>query len=140
MNGYVICLPIRGGNTCVSLNGRTSKRRSANISWRSAIWADRRLHGTTRKTPLELHAEELSHLLPLPNLEFDKSQVVYRSVASVGTIRYENNRYSVPWQLAGDLLPVRITERSLIVYGRHLSLVAEHRLVQGLRTVIASGS
>lgn len=32
--------------------------------WLSEI-ADRRQHGTTRKTPLELHAEELPHLLPM---------------------------------------------------------------------------
>jgi transposase len=98
--------------------------------WLSEI-ADRRQHGTTRKTPLELHAEELPHLLPMPNLEFDTSQVVYRHVESDGTIRYENNRYSVPWQLVGELLPIRISERSLIVYGRNLNPVAEHRLAQG---------
>jgi hypothetical protein len=98
--------------------------------WLSEI-ADRRQHGTTRKTPLELHAEELPHLLPMPNLEFDTSQVVYRHVESDGTIRYENNRYSVSWQLVGELLPIRISERSLIVYGRNLNPVAEHRLAQG---------
>ena len=116
------------------LNGRTFRSlehlNEVARCWLSEI-ADRRLHGTTRKTPLELHAEELPHLLPLPTLEFDTSQVVYRNVESDGTIRYENNRYSVPWQLAGELLPVRIMERSMIVYGRHLSPVAEHRLVQG---------
>lgn len=116
------------------LNGRTFRSlehlNEVARCWLSEI-ADRRLHGTTRKTPLELHAEELPHLLPLPAFEVDTSQVVYRNVESDGTIRYENNRYSVPWQLAGELLPVRILEQSLIVYGRHLSPVAEHRLIQG---------
>jgi transposase len=116
------------------LNGRTFRSlehlNEVARCWLSEI-ADRRQHGTTRKTPLELHAEELPHLLPMPNLEFDTSQVVYRHVESDGTIRYENNRYSVPWQLVGELLPVRIAERSLIVYGRHLTPVAEHRLAHG---------
>ena len=39
--------------------------------WWLAEVADTRVHGTTKKTPLELHAEELPHLLPLPALRFD---------------------------------------------------------------------
>ena len=30
---------------------------------------------------------------------------------------YRQNFYSVPWQRIGELLPVRITEKELIVYG-----------------------
>jgi hypothetical protein len=37
-----------------------------------------------RKTPLELHAEELPHLLPWPALRFDTAQVVYRIVETDG--------------------------------------------------------
>src|SRR5690606_19455871 len=49
-----------------------------------------------------------------------------------GTIVYANNRYSVPWQLEGGQLPVRITEEELVVYNRSLSEVARHALFQGL--------
>lgn len=98
--------------------------------WLSEI-ADRRLHGTTKKSPAELHAEELPHLLPLPTLEFDTAQVVYRVVDTEGTIQLVGNRYSVPWQLVGQQLPVRILEHSLVVYGGNLSPVAEHVLFQG---------
>lgn len=91
--------------------------------------ADVRLHGTTKKTPLELHAEELPHLLPLPALKFDTAQVVYRVVDTDGRILYANNRYSVPWQLVGELLPIRVTEDELMVYNRSLSEVARHGLL-----------
>lgn len=99
--------------------------------WWLAQVADVRVHGTTKKTPLELHAEELPRLLPLPALQFDTAQVVYRVVDSDGTILFANNRYSVPWRLIGELLPVRITEEQLIVYNRSLSEVARHVLMQG---------
>jgi hypothetical protein len=99
--------------------------------WLSQV-ADVRLHGTTKKTPLELHAEEQPHLLPLPSLQFDTAQVVYRVVDTDGTIQYANNRYSVPWRLVGELLPVRVTEDTIIVYNRSLTEVAKHVLLQGV--------
>ena len=98
--------------------------------WLSQV-ADVRLHGTTKKTPLELHAEELPHLLPLPSLQFDTARVVYRVVDTDGTIQYANNRYSVPWRLVGESLPVRITEEHLLVYDRSLCEVAKHVILQG---------
>lgn len=99
--------------------------------WLSQV-ADVRIHGTTKKTPLELHAEELPHLLPLPSLQFDTAHVVYRVVDTDGTIQYANNRYSVPWRLVGESLPVRITDELLMAYDRSLSEVARHVVLQGL--------
>lgn len=100
--------------------------------WWLAQVADVRVHGTTKKTPLELHAEERPHLLPLPSLAFDTAQVVYRIVDTDGTIQYAGNRYSVPWRLVGESLPVRITEELLLAYDRSLSEVARHVMLQGL--------
>ena len=116
------------------LNGRTfrSLEHLNEVArwWLSEI-ADKRIHGTTKKSPAELHAEELPHLLPLPALAFDTAQVVYRVVDTDGTIQLAGNRYSVPWQLVGQQLPVRITEQSLVVYSSNLSPVAMHVLFQG---------
>lgn len=100
--------------------------------WWLAQVADVRVHGTTKETPLELHAEEQPHLLTLPSLAFDTAQVVYRIVDTDGTIQYANNRYSVPWRLVGESLPVRITEAHLIVYDRSLAEVARHVTLEGL--------
>lgn len=98
--------------------------------WLSQV-ADIRIHGTTKKTPLELHAEEMPHLLPMPSLQFDTAKVVYRVVDTDGTIQHANNRYSVPWRLVGETLPVRITDEFLMVYDRSLSEVARHVLLVG---------
>jgi hypothetical protein len=35
--------------------------------------------------------------------------------------------YSVPWRYLGQVLPLRITEEELIVYGRDLEVLARHR-------------
>ena len=41
---------------------------------------------------------------------------------------YQQNFYSVPWQRIGELLPVRITEKELIVYGPDVREIARHEL------------
>lgn len=117
------------------LNGREFRsldHLNETTHWWLAQVADVRIHGTTKKTPLELHAEELPHLLPMPSLQFDTAQVVYRVVDTDGTVQYANNRYSVPWRLVGELLPVRITAEFLMVYNRSLSEVARHVVMQGV--------
>lgn len=116
------------------LNGRQFRsldHLNESARWWLAEVADKRIHGTTKKTPLELHAEELPHLLPLPSLQFDTAQVVYRIVDTDGTVQIASNRYSVPWQLVAEQLPVRILESELVVYNRSLSEVARHPLFIG---------
>jgi len=117
------------------LNGREFRsldHLNETTRWWLAQVADVRIHGTTKKTPLELHAEEIPHLLPMPGLQFDTAAVVYRVVDTDGTVQYANNRYSVPWRLVGELLPVRILDEFLIVYGRSLDEVARHVVMQGV--------
>jgi hypothetical protein len=49
-------------------------------------------------------------------------------VNSEGYVAYRQNFYSVPWQRIGELLPVRITEKELIVYGPDVREIARHQL------------
>lgn len=117
------------------LNGRTFRtleHLNEVTRWWLANVADVRVHRTTKKRPLDAHAEEQPHLLPLPAHHYDTARVVYRVVDGEGTVLYGNNHYSVPWQLVGELLPVRVTETELVIYNRHIQEVARHGLVQGL--------
>jgi hypothetical protein len=57
----------------------------------------------------------------------DTTQVLYRTVNSEGHVLYRQNFYPVPWQRIGEL-PVRITEKDLIVYGPHIREIARHPL------------
>ncbi len=97
-------------------------------AWWLANVSDVRQHRTTGKTPLELHQQELAYLVPLPEKPYDTAEVLYRTVNSEGYISYRQNFYSVPWQRIGQLLPVRITENELILYGPDIAEIARHEL------------
>src|SRR6266571_2831969 len=98
-------------------------------AWWLANVSDTHPHRTTGKTPLELHQQELPHLVPLPEKPYDTAEVLYRTVNSEGSISYRQNFYSVPWQRIGQFLPVRITENQLIVYGPDIAEIARHELL-----------
>jgi hypothetical protein len=55
--------------------------------------------------------------------------VVYRTVNAEGMVAYRQNFYSVPWRYLGHVLPLRITEDELIIYGSDLEVLARHRLL-----------
>jgi transposase len=90
--------------------------------------ADVRVQGTTGATPRQLHAEELPRLLPLPACDFQADPVVYRTVDAEGFVAWRGNRYAVPYCHIGRLLPVRLSEIELIVYGPDLQEIARHPL------------
>jgi transposase len=116
------------------LNGRTFRsleHLNEVTRWWLANVADVRVHRTTKKRPVDAHAEEQPHLLPLPEHDYDTARVVYRVVDVEGYIPYENNRYSVPWQLVGEVLPARITETEIVVYDRRIQELARHSLYLG---------
>jgi transposase len=114
------------------LNGRTFSTLE-HLNQTAQAWlantADVRVHRETGKRPLDAHAEERAHLLPLPANGYDTARVVYRVVDGEGLIAYESNRYSTPWRFVGRLLPVRVSEQELIVYDpASLEPVARHPL------------
>ena len=63
-----------------------------------------------------------------PRRPYDTARVLYRTVDPDGHIAYLQNFYSVPWQRIGELLPVRVTENELIVYGPDVKEIARHEL------------
>jgi hypothetical protein len=113
------------------LNGRTFTS-LAHLNEVTAHWlattADVRIHQETKRRPIDLYREEKPHLLPLPAHPYDTALVLYRTVSSEGCVPYLQNFYSVPWQRMGELLPLRITEKELIVYGPDLAEIARHEL------------
>jgi transposase len=113
------------------LNGRTF-RSLEHLNELTAWWletvADVRLHRELQKTPREAHAEERPYLLPPPERPYDTALVVYRVVDAEGYIGYERNGYSVPWQLVGQMLAIRVGECELIVYDSQFREIARHAL------------
>jgi transposase len=97
--------------------------------WWLAQVADVRRHSETNQTPLERHAAEVAHLLPLPAQPYNVDAVVYRTVTAEGFIAWRGNHYSVPWRHIGQLLPVRLGENELLVYSATLEEIARHPLL-----------
>jgi transposase len=123
--------PFRYAETSL-LNGRTF-RTLAHLNEVTAWWlanvADVRVHRETRQTPLARHAAERPHLIGLPAVAYEVTPVVYRTVSAEGFIAYRQNLYSVPWRYLGQLLPVRVTEDEVVIYGPQLEEVARHPLL-----------
>ncbi|MCC6394102.1 MAG: IS21 family transposase [Bryobacterales bacterium] len=113
------------------LNGRTftslDHLHETAAQWLAEV-AAARLHRETRRRPIDLYEQEKPHLIPLPATAYDTAQVVYRTVNSEGHVPYPQNFYSVPFQRIGELLPLRITDRELIVYGPEVKEIARHPL------------
>jgi transposase len=90
--------------------------------------ADPRVHGTLNEVVAERFARERPALLPLPAQRYDTAYRETRRVSWDAYIEVRGNRYSVPAELAGQLVAVRIgLDDRLQVYAGE-RLVATHRL------------
>lgn len=96
--------------------------------WMTGIDDERPQRRKQYKTPLELHADEQPHLIARPRHAYDTARVVYRVCDLEGFVTWEGNRYSLPVENVTELLPVRITQNEIFVYGQNLQLVAQHEL------------
>jgi transposase len=100
--------------------------------------ADRRVHGTVHEVVAERFKREAPALGPLPASRYDTSYRESRQVSWDSYIEVRGNRYSVPGELVGQTVIVRIgLDDQLRVY-HHEALVASHRLqkaAQGWVTV-----
>jgi transposase len=91
--------------------------------------ADRRLHGTVREIVADRFAREAPELLPLPSVRFDTSCRETRRVAWDGYLEVRGNRYSVPADLCGQTVVVRIgLDDTFRVYDAQETLRACHRI------------
>ncbi|TME25761.1 MAG: IS21 family transposase [Chloroflexi bacterium] len=113
------------------LNGR-SFCNLAHLNEVSAWWlaqvADLRVHRETKQRPIDRYALERPHLVPLPAQPYDTAQVLYRIADVEGFVCYQQNYYSVPWRFIGQSLPLRITEKEVIIYSPAVAESARHRL------------
>ena len=114
------------------LNGRTfdtlEQLNEVTAWWLESV-ADVRILRDFKESPLQRHAQEQPHLLPLPACDFDTAPVVYRHVNVEGFVAYRLNFYSVPWSYIGQVLPVRLVGDELIIYSTGLEEIARHRKV-----------
>lgn len=91
------------------------------------LWLDTianvRIHGETRKKPIELFAEE--RLKPLPQNEYDVATVNSVRASCQFRVTLDSNRYSVPAEYANQPLILKTYPDRLCVYAGH-KLIARH--------------
>jgi len=92
--------------------------------WLNEI-ANVRIHGETRKKPIELFQEEKPHLLPLSPHPFDIANVTQVRASSQFRVAFDANHYSVPAQYAGARLTLKTYPDRLCIY-HEATLVARH--------------
>ena len=84
-------------------------------------WTDhicnKRLHGTTKKIPLQVFTSNEKHLLkPLPDKRYQLLQICQRKVNNYAHISFKNNYYSVPYNYIGQMLTVKSSDSLLKIY------------------------
>jgi transposase len=90
--------------------------------------ADQRLHGTVREVVAERFLREQPALKPLPAVRYDTSYFELRRVSWDSYVEVRGNRYSVPAELVGQRVAVRIgLDETLRVFHADLQ-VAKHTL------------
>lgn len=90
--------------------------------------ADRRLQGTVKEVVAERFAREYPLLKGLPAQRYDTSYLAHRKVGWDGYIHIRGNRYSVPIELAGQTVTLRIGLDDEVKAYFAEKLVARHRL------------
>lgn len=87
--------------------------------------ANVRIHGETKKKPIEMFEEEKFSLLPLPPHPYDVGTLHRMRASSQFRISLESNRYSVPAEYAGVSLTVKSYPERLCIY-HESKLIARH--------------
>jgi transposase len=87
--------------------------------------ANVRIHGETRKKPLEMFQEEKAGLLPLPPHPYDIAMVSQVRASSQFRVTLDTNHYSVPAEYAGTPLTLKLYPDRLAIYHGD-KLIARH--------------
>jgi transposase len=91
---------------------------------------DMRIHGTTKKRPIDMYIEEHPYLQVLPGNHFDTSHVVHLVVNQESCVQWKSYLYVVPEKYMYEICPVRISEDHLVVYSPGGEQLVTHPLAR----------
>jgi transposase len=111
------------------LNGMELSGSLAGINAAAWRWLDEvanvRIHGETRRRPIDWFAEEKPALLPLPVALYDVGRTQAVHATRRFRVHFDGNRYSVPSEYAGSRLNLLAYPDRLLIYHQQ-KLIAEH--------------
>jgi len=91
---------------------------------------DVRIHGTTKKRPIDMYLEEHPYLQLLPVNHYDTSHAAHLVVNQESCVQWKGYQYVVPQKYMYELCPVRITDDHLMVYSPDGEQIATHPLAK----------
>jgi len=96
----------------------------------AALWRDEkanvRIHGTIKARPTDIFREkEQALLIPLPQTDYDTRSVCSVKCSSQGLVRFDTNRYSVPFTHAAMTLTLKADDQFVSIYDKE-QLIAQH--------------
>jgi len=93
------------------------------------IWLDTidnvRVHAYTHRRPVELFAEERTHLKPLNALPYDIARIASVRASKQFRVSLDTNHYSIPAQYAGQRVTLKAYPDRVCIY-HHEQLIARH--------------
>lgn len=96
----------------------------AAITWRDEK-ANRRIHKTTGRRPIDLFSDDKARLLALPDVAYDTRILRSVKVTPDCRVTFENNTYSVPPKYVGEHVTLRASPVEISAYDG-ASLIARH--------------
>ncbi len=115
------------------LNGREFKDRE-DLKAQLLRWLidvnDVRIHGTTKKRPIDMYLQEHPFLQVLPANHYDTSQVTHLVVNQESCVGWKGYQYVVPQKYMYEVCTVRITDDHLVVYSPAGEQLATHPLAK----------
>ena len=111
------------------LSGRTFSSLT-DLNPQAVLWRDQvancRIHGATGKRPIDLFVQqEKSLLIPLPKTDYDTRLTQGVKSSSQYLVRFETNRYSVPFAYASRMLTLKADDQWVSLYDKE-KLIAQH--------------
>jgi transposase len=96
----------------------------------AVIWRDERanvrIHGTMKARPADIFREkEQAVLIPLPKTDYDTRSISSVKCSSQGLVRFDTNRYSVPFTYAAMSLTLKADDQFVSIYDKE-QLIAQH--------------
>ncbi len=101
------------------------------INQNARLWLDQvangRIHGTSKKKPIDLFSgQEQSLLIPLPQQDYDCRLPLAVKSTSQSLVTFETNRYSVPHPYASRMLTLKANVQEVFIYDQD-QLIARHK-------------
>jgi transposase len=96
----------------------------AAVQWLRSV-ANVRIHGETKRKPIDLFQEEKARLKTLPPLPYDCAVLQPVSASNRCRVVFETNRYSIPHLYAEQKLTLKIYPERLCIYHNE-TLIATH--------------